>query len=74
MSEKMSAYMELPLRSFIRELPRVLDAIRLQPGQRVADVGAGTGVVAEAMAKAVTRGGAQGGRVYALDVSPFFLH
>jgi ubiquinone/menaquinone biosynthesis C-methylase UbiE len=74
MSEKMGAYMEEPLRGFIADLSRVLAAIGVRAGQHVADIGAGTGVVTEALAKAVTRGGAQGGRVYALDVSPFFLH
>lgn len=74
MSEKMAKHMEAPLRGFIRELPRVLqEVVGVKPGFVVADLGAGTGVVTEALARAVTAGGAKGGRVYSLDLTPFFL-
>jgi ubiquinone/menaquinone biosynthesis C-methylase UbiE len=73
MSERMASYMEEPLRGFVREMSRVLEAIGVAPGMNVADVGAGTGVATEALAKNVTRGGARDGRVYALDISPYFI-
>jgi predicted methyltransferase len=47
----------------------VLAALALQPGEEVADVGAGTGLYTGAFAEAV---GAEG-LVYAVDVSPAFL-
>ena len=73
MSERMAVYMEEPLRGFVREMPRVLEAIGVAPGMHLADVGAGTGVTTEALARLVTRGGAPG-QVFALDISPFFIH
>lgn len=47
----------------------ILRALRLQPGQSVADVGAGTGFIALMMARAV----GPEGRVYAVDITPGFV-
>lgn len=47
----------------------VLDALGLEPGDRVADVGAGTGLFTQPLAAAV---GSQG-KVYAVDISKPFL-
>lgn len=48
----------------------VLKILKIQPGMRVADVGAGTGLYTIPMAQAV---GAQGA-VFAVDISPNFLN
>jgi ubiquinone/menaquinone biosynthesis C-methylase UbiE len=47
----------------------VLERLALQPGMRVADVGAGTGYFALPMARAVI----PGGQVFAVDVQPEML-
>lgn len=48
---------------------QILDALVLEPGMQVADVGAGTGFFSELFAREV---GSEG-RVYALEISPRFL-
>lgn len=48
---------------------QIVDALQLQPGQSVADVGAGTGLFTMLFAERV---GPQG-RVYAVDISPTFI-
>lgn len=48
---------------------QIVDAIGLQPGQRIADVGAGTGLYEPLFADKV---GAEG-MVYAVDISPKFI-
>ncbi|MCB1036811.1 MAG: methyltransferase domain-containing protein, partial [Acidobacteria bacterium] len=48
---------------------KVLKALGLKPGQRVADVGAGTGLYTRLLAKAV----GPAGKVYAVDISQPFL-
>jgi ubiquinone/menaquinone biosynthesis C-methylase UbiE len=54
----------------MEELPETaLDAIGLQPGMTVADVGAGSGYFTIRMAKRV----GSGGKVYAVDVQPEML-
>ena len=47
----------------------IVRELRLQPGQAVADVGAGTGFIALMMARAV----GPEGRVYAVDITPSFV-
>lgn len=47
----------------------LVDAVGLQPGQSIADVGAGTGPFVGLFAQAV----GAGGRVYALDIAPNFV-
>jgi ubiquinone/menaquinone biosynthesis C-methylase UbiE len=47
----------------------IVEALELQPGTHLADIGAGTGVFEPLLVEAV---GAQG-RVYAVDISPRFL-
>ncbi len=56
-------------REVVAQQPAILAAMGLQPGDRVADVGAGTGLYLAPLADAV---GAQG-KVYAVDISPRFL-
>lgn len=46
----------------------IIQALRLQPGQVVADIGAGTGFIATLMAREVL----PGGRVYAVDIAKNF--
>lgn len=48
---------------------RILDVLQLQPGMRVADVGAGTGYFSRLMARRV----GEHGWVYAVDISPAFI-
>jgi ubiquinone/menaquinone biosynthesis C-methylase UbiE len=51
------------------QLPdRVIEALTLQPGQSIADVGAGTGYFSVRLAKAVPTG-----TVYAVDIEPAML-
>ena len=47
----------------------IANVLRLQPGEAVADIGAGTGLFEELFARAV----GPGGTVYAVDISPAFL-
>jgi ubiquinone/menaquinone biosynthesis C-methylase UbiE len=47
----------------------IIQALRLRPGQVVADIGAGTGFMAMLMAEEV----APGGRVYAVDIAKNFV-
>lgn len=56
-------------REVVDRQPAVLAALDLQPGQAVADIGAGTGLYVGPFAEAV---GAEG-TVYAVDISPRFL-
>ncbi len=51
------------------QVDRVIQALRLQTGQKVADVGAGTGVFSFPLAEAL----GDSGRVYAVDVNPELL-
>jgi ubiquinone/menaquinone biosynthesis C-methylase UbiE len=51
------------------QIPRVLGVLAVQPGQRVADVGAGTGVFTRPLAEAVGNAGV----VYAIDINPQLL-
>ncbi len=60
---------EIESREVYSAREQVLDAIGLKPGQRVADIGAGTGFYSRLFASEV---GAQGW-VYAVDISPPFL-
>jgi ubiquinone/menaquinone biosynthesis C-methylase UbiE len=47
----------------------IIQALRLRPGQVVADIGAGTGFIARMMAREVL----PGGRVYAVDIAKNFV-
>jgi len=56
-------------REIFAERARILEALEIEPGERVADVGAGTGLFTIPMAQAT---GAEG-KVYAVDIAPPFL-
>jgi 2-polyprenyl-3-methyl-5-hydroxy-6-metoxy-1,4-benzoquinol methylase len=61
--------LENPDRLAALQVDRVVEALALRPGMRIADLGAGTGVFTVPMAKAV---GSEG-RVYAIDVDSGLL-
>lgn len=54
-----------PARDTWQMPPRVIDALQLKPGQRVADIGAGTGYFATRLAKSAAKP-----KVYAVDIEP----
>src|SRR5690349_11073735 len=58
--------LESPNRITSLKIPEVISALKLQPGETVADIGAGTGLFTMPMAAAV---GAKG-RVFAIDIEP----
>ncbi len=61
--------MEVPNRVDALQVDRVIQALNLRPGQRVADIGAGTGLFSRPFARAVHPGGV----VYAVDVNERLL-
>jgi predicted methyltransferase len=63
------ARFERPQREVADERERIVAEIGLRPGERIADIGAGTGLYTFAFADAVGRDG----RVYAVDVQTYFL-
>jgi SAM-dependent methyltransferase len=69
MSHLGADWLERPERVREEEPERALDALRLRPGQVVADVGAGSGYFTVRLARRV----APGGRVHATDVQPQML-
>ncbi|VAX39371.1 hypothetical protein MNBD_PLANCTO03-493 [hydrothermal vent metagenome] len=60
---------EVETREIYHARAEIVSAVGLQPGQRVADIGAGTGLFLEPFAEAV----GSTGRVYALDIVPAFI-
>ncbi len=60
---------ERPERDAYQQPDRVVQALKLQPGQAVADLGAGSGYFTFRLARAV----GSGGRVYAIDIEPGFI-
>jgi len=60
---------ERPDREVYHQRERIVSAMHLHPGMRVADIGAGTGFFTLLFARAV----GPRGRVYAVDISPGFL-
>jgi SAM-dependent methyltransferase len=69
MSAAGAAWLDRPERERIEPRRRILDALGVAPGQSIADVGAGTGYYALALAERV----GPGGRVVATDVQPEML-
>ena len=61
--------LENPDRLAALQVPRVVEALELRPGMRIADLGAGTGVFSVPLGKAV----GAGGKVYAIDVDSGLL-
>lgn len=61
-----AASLDDPARDAYQKPDEVVRALRLRPGEVVADIGAGTGYFATRFARAV----GDSGRVYAVDVSP----
>lgn len=63
------AVFERPGRELFDRRFQVVHALGLEPGMRVADIGAGTGLYSRLMARAVR----PAGRVYAVDIAPDFV-
>ena len=64
-----TASLERPDRVAGLKIPYIVDSLGLKPGQTVADIGAGPGVISLPMARAV----APGGKVYAEEIDQAFL-
>lgn len=62
--EEYARFLEEAARVARLQVPRVVDALGVKAGMRVADLGAGSGLFARPLAKAV----APGGTVYAVDI------
>jgi ubiquinone/menaquinone biosynthesis C-methylase UbiE len=67
--EQYAAFLESPDRVARLQVPRVVQTLRLETGARVADLGAGSGLFARELARAV----GPTGRVYAIDIDPALL-
>jgi predicted methyltransferase len=67
--QRWSAILETPGRELYDRRHEIVAALRLRQGMAVADVGAGTGLFTELMARAV----GPEGRVYAVDIAPEFI-
>jgi SAM-dependent methyltransferase len=67
--ERWATVFERPGREVFDQRFGILQAARIQPGMRVADIGAGSGLFATLFARAV----GPSGLVYAVDVSPGFV-
>ncbi len=61
--------LENPARDEVMKPDEVIAALRLDPGQVIGDIGAGTGYFSRRLARQV----APGGRVFAVDIQPRFL-
>ena len=60
---------EVESREIFRERQALLEAVRLEPGMAVADIGAGTGLFLAPFSRSV----GPEGRVYAVEISPAFV-
>jgi len=67
--EKFTGIFEGESREVFHYRQEIVDAMGLKPGQRIVDVGAGTGPFIDPFANAV----GEGGKVYAIDIAPNFV-
>ncbi len=67
--EEYAAFLEGAERVARMQVPRVVDALGLAPGQRVVDLGSGSGLFTRPLAQRV----APGGLAYAVDIDPALL-
>ena len=63
-------WLERRTRQQEEDLAKLVDLLDLEPGMVVADIGAGSGVIAQRLAPAVDNGDAPGGTVLAVDIQP----
>jgi ubiquinone/menaquinone biosynthesis C-methylase UbiE len=66
MGHQAAGWLERPERQEEERTDLLIDALKLQPGEIVADIGAGTGYISEKMARRV----GEHGLVYAEDIQP----
>lgn len=67
--DRMAETLDSPTRAEGMRLPDVVQMLKLKPGDSVADIGTGTGILVPFLSPAV----GAGGRVYAEDIFPDFL-
>jgi ubiquinone/menaquinone biosynthesis C-methylase UbiE len=65
MGHQAADWLERPERDMEEHTEALIEALSLQPGMAVADIGAGTGYFTRRLAKSVVHG-----RVYAVDIQP----
>ena len=63
-------WLERRTRQEEEDLGKLIDLLDLKPGMVVADIGAGSGVIAQRLSPAVDNGDAPGGTVLAVDIQP----
>jgi ubiquinone/menaquinone biosynthesis C-methylase UbiE len=69
MGHQAAGWLERPERQEEERTDLLIDALKLKPGETVADIGAGTGYIAEKMARRILPGGI----VYAVDIQQEML-
>lgn len=69
MGHQAAGWLERPERQEEERTDLLIDALKLQPGETVADIGAGTGYISEKMARRVL----PGGTVYAVEIQQEML-
>ena len=73
MGHQGATWLERPGRQEEEDLAALVRLLGLRPGMVVADIGTGSGVIAQRVAPAVDNGDAPGGTVLAVDIQPEML-
>ena len=73
MGHRGADWLERPSRQREEDLATLIDLLKLEPGMVVADIGAGSGVIAQRIAPEIDNGDAPGGTVLAVDIQEEML-